>query len=218
MNTISVLCVTRGEPHTPRFLSHFSMVARFLRAEYVVCVDGGADVDSFGGKVVQVDCSSCPTVETVLEEAVAACSGDWILRLDDDETVSLAMLYFLANFTFGSEAVAFPRAHLWGDERTAIVNQEYWPDWQMRFSLREYAVRKVLHEPPPKCDLLAPACLLHHVYLVRSKEERKECAERYCKILGHDFPEKPTYWPSDYLDVKTAPVLDGIAAFGGGSS
>jgi hypothetical protein len=209
---ISVLCVTRGEPHSERFLRHFALVAKFLGAEFVVGADRAPHVQALGGKVVPVDCSSCPAVETVLEEAVAVCSGDWILRLDDDESVSLAMLYWMMTFDFSrGEAVAFPRAHLWGDEATAMTNPGYWPDWQMRLSLRKWAVRKVLHEPAARIDIVAPACLLHHVYLVRDRAARKECAERYCKIQGVPMPDPPTYWPSDYLSVETSPIFDGAA-------
>ena len=37
--SISVLCVTRGERHAPRFLQHFALVASFLRAELVIARD-----------------------------------------------------------------------------------------------------------------------------------------------------------------------------------
>ena len=209
--SISVLCVTRGEPHTPRFLHHFGLVAAFLRAEFVVARDR-CDIVVDGAKVIDVDCSSCPTCETVLEEAVAACSGDWILRLDDDETVSFAMLgCLLAADLAKYEAVGFPRAHLWGDEQTMLTNADYWPDVQMRFSKREWAVRHTLHEPPARLDAGVPGCLLHHVYLVRDREARRETAERYCRIQGVPMPDPPRYWPSDYLQLSTRPVGDGVA-------
>lgn len=207
--SISVLCVTRGERHTPRFLQHFALVASFLRAELVIARDR-CDIVVAGAKTIDVDCSVCPTCETVLEESVAACSGDWILRLDDDETVSLAMLgCLLAADLSGYEAVGFPRAHLWGDERTMLTNPDYWPDTQMRFSKREWAVRRTLHEGAPRMDCVAPGCLLHHVYLVRDREARRETAERYCRIQGVPMPDPPRYWPSDYLDATTIPVGDG---------
>jgi hypothetical protein len=186
------------------------MIAEILKAEYVVAADRAPQVDAHGGKVVAVDASSCPVIETVLEEAVAACSGDWILRLDDDETVSLAMLHCLLRFDFSDfEAVAFPRAHLWGSEQQALTNADYWPDVQMRLSRRHLAVRRVVHEAPPKIDCFVPACILHHVYLVRDRDARKECAERYCRIQGVPMPDPPRYWPSDYLDITTSPVFDG---------
>lgn len=209
--SLSVLCVTRGEPHTPRFLHHFSLVAAFLRAELVVARDR-CDVVVDGARTIDVDCSACPMIETVLEEAVAACRGDWILRLDDDETVSFAMLgCLLAADLSKCEAVGFPRAHLWGDERTMLTNAEYWPDVQMRFSKRQWAVRRTLHEGPPRMDAVAPACILHHVYLVRDREARRECAERYCRIQGVPMPDPPRYWPSDYLELELEPVNDGEA-------
>ena len=207
--SISVLCVTRGEPHTPRFLDHFALVAALLQAELVIARDR-CDIAVAGAKVIDVNCSACPMIETVLEEAVAACEGEWILRLDDDETVSFAMLgCLLAADLTRYEAVGFPRAHLWGDEHTAITNPDFWPDVQMRYSKRQWAVRKTLHEGPARVDAVAPGCLLHHVYLVRDREARKECAERYCRIQGVPMPDPPRYWPSDYLDVSTAPIFDG---------
>lgn len=209
MKNISVLCVTRGEPHTPRFLGHFGLVAAFLNAELVIARDR-CDVQVPGAKVIDVDCSNCPMIESVLEEAVAACSGDWILRLDDDETVSFAMLgCLMASGLSKYEAVGFPRAHLWASTSTMIKNAEYWPDVQMRFSKRQWAVRRTLHEGPARMDVVAPAAILHHVYLVRDREARREVAERYCRIAGIAMPNPPTYWPSDYLDLNLAPVGDG---------
>lgn len=208
--SISVLVVTRGEPHTPRFLAHAGHVAQFLGAEFVLGCDR-CEVHMPSVKVVQLDASACPMIEAVLEQAVDACDGDWILRLDDDETVSWAMLgYLLSCDHTRYEAIGFPRANLWGDEAHLLVDSEFWPDVQMRFSKRQYAVRRTLHEGPAKCDAIAPAMILHHNLLVRGREGRREVARRYCEIQG--VPMQDRYWPPDYMTkLDVAPVGDGFA-------
>lgn len=209
--SVSVLCVTRGEPHVGRFLHHFAFLANSLDAEFVIAADR-CDIAMTDARTVPVDCSRCPVIETVLEEAVAACRGDWILRLDDDETVSLALFRELLKVDRTScEAVAFPRAHLWGDEQTMLTNEWFWPDVQMRFSKRHLAVRRTIHEGAPKVDIVLNGCLLHHAFLVKDRDGRREVAERYCRIMGQPMPEPPTYWPPDFLSLKLAPVLDGEA-------
>ena len=203
---LSLLCVTRGENHARRFLTHFAHVADLLRAEYVIGCDR-CNIECSTAKIVRLDASSCPTVETVLEEAVGACSGDWILRMDDDETLSLAMLgYMLAEDWSKLECIAFPRAHLYVDEHHAIADPQWWPDWTMRLSPREYAVRHKLHEPAKKVTHLARAMMLHHNLLVRGREGRREVAERYCQILGTEMDD--SYWPES---PKVFEVGDGFA-------
>jgi hypothetical protein len=169
--SISVLVVTRGEPHTPRFLTHASRIAQFLHAEFVIGCDR-CEVRLGGAKVVPLDASACPMIETVLEQAVAACEGDWILRLDDDETVSWAMLGYLLSC--------------------------------------DYTKREAIHEGAQKIDAVAPAMLLHHAFLIRGREGRREVARRYCEIQG--VPPHDRYWPPDYMTaLNTSPVGDGFA-------
>jgi len=208
--SISVLVVTRGEPHTPRFLTHASRIAQFLHAEFVIGCDR-CEVRLGGAKVVPLDASACPMIETVLEQAVAACEGDWILRLDDDETVSWAMLGYLLSCDYTKrEAIAFPRANLWGHEGDHLTDAEFWPDVQMRFSKRQYAIRRTIHEGAQKIDAVAPAMLLHHAFLIRGREGRREVARRYCEIQG--VPPHDRYWPPDYMtSLNTSPVGDGFA-------
>ncbi len=207
---LSVLCVTRGEPHTPRFLSHLSLLANLLRAELVIGCDR-CDVNVPKAKKVRLDASSCPVVETVLEEAVSHCSGEYVLRLDDDETVSLAMAgYLLAGDWKNYEAIGFPRAHLWINESLMLTDEHWWPDIQMRLSLKRHAVRRVVHEGPPKLDVVVGAALLHHLWLVRTRDERLETCRRYHDAANQQMPENPTVWPTDHgHELKVAKVNDG---------
>jgi hypothetical protein len=207
---LSLLCVTRGEKHTPRFFGHFSLLANLLRAELVIGCDR-CDVDVPDAKKVHLDASSCPVVETILEEAVSHCSGEYVLRLDDDETVSLAMAgYLMAGDWQKHEAIGFPRAHLWVNESIMLTDAHWWPDVQMRLSLKKHAVRKFVHEGAPRLDVVVGGALLHHLWLVRTREERLETCRRYHAAANQAMPENPTVWPTDHgHELAVAYVNDG---------
>jgi hypothetical protein len=181
-----------------------------LHAELVIGCDR-CDVDVPSAKKVTLDASACPVVETILEEAVSHCSGEYVLRLDDDETLSLAMFGYLASGDWvNHQAIAFPRAHLWQNESLMLTGSQWWPDVQMRLSLKKHAIRKVVHEGPPMIDSVVGASLLHHIWLVRTREERLDACRRYHAAAGQQMPENPTVWPTDLgQELGVAKVQDG---------
>lgn len=107
---------------------------------FEVCQQAGADVVFW----IQNDSLTC---NAGLEELVKACSGDWIVRLDDDE-------YFEPSFLQIKDALIsqdrythykFPRLHISSIRPLRWVNDSYlYPDYQMRLFKNDLSI---LHFP-----------------------------------------------------------------------
>ena len=179
---LSILCVTRVEPFTHSFLHDMSQLSERLHAEFVVGVDRPltAFLPPFA-KIVKVE-NTGPSLEGVLDKCLSYCSGDFVLRLDDDERCSSAMVKWLEEREYEMKNHwSFPRVHLWSDKETALINPPLWPDPQTRLSLRSFAGgRTSLHSGSPfGFGANAPVAIEHHKFLVRSYAERKAIVERY---------------------------------------
>lgn len=213
---LSILTVTKLEPHSAYFLGKMRDLALALSAEFVVVVDGETpvifpDADRVG--VVQ----SKGYIESVLDEAVNACRGRYILRLDDDEMASPAMERWLAH---GCHLTAdnwqFPRAHLWPDAESVIMTPHLWPDMQTRLSVKEKAGgRGGVHAGSPfGMGEYAPVTIEHHKFLARTYEERLAIAKRYdAYSAGYGTGNmKPFSLPEDaYDEVTVVKKGDGAA-------
>ena len=178
---LSILTVTRSEPHTPRFLRHFRAVADMLSAEFVVACDRVATPDCDADRYIAVQSSGA--IEDVLVEAHSACSGDYVLRMDDDETLSAQAILSLAEWgglQSDSRVYALPRANLWGDQWHGISSGDLFPDFQVRLMPRDREQRTHVHEGIIP-DSLLPGMILHHKFLLKSREERLAIAARYEK-------------------------------------
>ena len=176
---LSILTVTRGEPHTPRFLRHFRAVADILSAEFVVACDRVSAPACDADRYVAVESSGA--IEDVLVQAHSACSGEYVLRMDDDETLSAQAILSLAEWgglESDSRVYAFPRANLWGDQWHGISSGSLFPDFQVRLMPRDYERRTRVHEGIIP-DSRFPGMILHHKFLIKSREERLAIAARY---------------------------------------
>lgn len=194
---ISILAVTRGEAHTPRFLHHFLTLASALDGEMVLGCDGPRASEIMNtvvslvspsvrpAKVHTIDVRpNQPIIEAVLHQVVAACTAPYVLRLDDDETLNPSAIEWLVSGAYERRDVwKFNRAHLWGDEGTYLEAPQLWPDHQTRLSTREKAGgRHWIHAGSPfgGGDLAPEACaILHHKFLVRTREAREDIGRRY---------------------------------------
>lgn len=176
---LSVLTVTRWEPHTPRFLRHFRAVADILSAEFVVAYDRVSQPACDADRYVAVESSGA--IEDVLVQAHSACSGEYVLRLDDDETLSPQAILALAEWgglESDSRVYAFPRANLWGDQWHGMSSGSLFPDFQVRLMPRDHERRTRVHEGLIP-DAIFPGMILHHKFLIKSREERLAIAARY---------------------------------------
>lgn len=169
---LSILCVTTGRDRAQPFLEHFMELAEKLDAECVIVRDG-EDVHSKG------------YIESVLDEAIARTSGEYILRLDDDERCSPAMVQWLEAREYEKgDHFTFPRVHFWGDSQSVILEQYYFPDLQTRLSVRAKAGgRGEIHLGSPfGAGEVTRVCLEHWVYLVKTYEERCATGVHYNEI------------------------------------
>lgn len=179
MTKLSVLCVSKCEPYTKRFFTHFRAIADIFGAEFVLAHDRCNPPDCGADKYLSVEASG--TIEDVLIDAHRACSGEYVLRLDDDETLSAHAIFLVRGMIeedLDGRIYAFPRANLIEDESTAIVSGSLFPDFQVRLMPRDAENRTLLHEGLSPNEAIK-GLLLHHKFLVKSVDERRAMAAAY---------------------------------------
>lgn len=193
MPLLSILCITKCERHAGIFLQMFVETANKIGAQLVIVVDGNEVVPNVPTGVKVAFTRSKGYLESVHDEAVSLCDGTYVLRVDDDETLSPAMRVWLAEKMYLThDHWKFPRQHLWavvpheGEKRHRVVllTPQLFPDEQTRLSVKRKAVgRTHIHAGSPfGGGEAAPVALRHHKFLVKSYEERKAIAERYESI------------------------------------
>lgn len=169
---LSILCVSDLKERAKPFLREMQQLSKMIGAEFALVVDG-------------VHVRSKGYIESVLDEALTFTHGDYILRLDDDEKCSPAMIRWLIEREYKADSHwSFPRVHLWDTPKQMIFEPYYWPDLQTRLSVREKAGgRPKIHSGSPfGAGTIARVCIEHWVYLCKSKEERLQIARRYHAI------------------------------------
>jgi hypothetical protein len=151
MTRLAILCVTRAEDFALPFLHTLAGDARDLYAQVVIAADGDAAAERVKSAFIPYAriyrVASAGYIESVLDEAVGYCTGQYILRLDDDERLSPALLTWLENEHYlAADHWAFPRANLWGDEGSVLVNPPLWPDAGTAAHFRPFMVPEVAYE------------------------------------------------------------------------
>lgn len=183
--TLSLLCITLGEPYSYPFLRGMIVLSKALNCEFALIADGGKSESLLqlnGFSPTGVVYGEGPSLEPVLDEALSLCHGDYVLRLDDDERCSVEMIRWLAMFGYEeSDHWSFPRRHMWPDADHFIVEDRLYPDYQTRLSVRAKAGgRHVLHAGSPfGPGMIASVSIEHFKFLVRSYAQRLELARRY---------------------------------------
>lgn len=170
--SLSLLCVSKGEPFAARFRQEFYDLAQHLGAEAIWLTDG-IHVHSLG------------YLESVLDEAITFTHGEYILRLDDDETVDHAMADWLATGLWMTDPIwKFPRRNLWKDAQHYLVTYPLWPDEQTRLTRRDLAGdRKPIHAGCPHGGgAVGVGAILHWSFLVKPYVRRVEISEKYDQI------------------------------------
>lgn len=219
---LTILVVTKAEPFAVPFLKRMSALADALRAEFVVGADGEGAAERLAIQwtkaPVIVIVKSKGYIESVLDVVLRRCTGRYVLRLDDDEQCSPAMVSWLVSEAYTTaKHWKFPRAHVWGDERTMLLHPALWPDHQTRLSLRELAGgRTVIHcGSPYGGGTDAGVVIEHHKFLVKSLEERRAIVRRYDGVAAGAGSCMAVFsTPEDVVDAgafRTAPVGSGFA-------
>lgn len=200
---LTILSITRGDAHAVPFLRELAGLGVRLRCDVVLAVDGAKAMERLAADRRLNPCalklvSSSGYVESVLDQALTFCSGDYVLRVDDDESVSPALEAWFAEGGFeAADNWKFPRLHLWDAERVpgvrasrgVLMTPHLFPDYQTRLSVRAKAGgRRGVHAGSPHGGgEIAPAALRHHKFVVKSRAERERIArtyDDYCEGYG----------------------------------
>jgi hypothetical protein len=186
---LSILCVTRAQRRVlPLVERMLDLSFRNKEWECVLAADGKdayseLEYLSRFARVVQVE--SAGYVESVLDEAIGACQGEYILRLDDDESVSPTMVRWLDRSAFIAEPHwCFSRAWLWLDPGHFLRMEPFWPDYQTRLSLKaQSGGRSLVHQGSPYgLGHVAPTTIEHHKLLLWSHRERLAHVAHYDQL------------------------------------
>lgn len=216
-----MITVTRGGAHALPFLRHFEGVSARLGANLIIAADGeraerACAILTFYYK----NCHILPVrsqgyIESVLDDVIDASNTGYILRMDDDEWIPESMVAWLAAREYETEEHwSFRRVHLWGDTRTAIVNDLLWPDQQTRLSIKAKARRasRAIHAPSPYgFGTWAPVHIEHHKFLVKTAAERAEIARTYERIqagAGSGVFRRFSLPEQEFPSLKLVPYAD----------
>lgn len=182
---LSILCVTAAEPWARPFVWTLSALASGLHAQLVVVPHGSAAVlrlIEWGVRPSGMVDGECRYLEAYLDDALALCNGRYVLRIDDDERCSPAMVAWLAMREYAvGDHWKFPRMHLWPNDQSALMTPQLFPDHQTRLSVRAKAGgRRTPHAMSPfGGGALAPAAIFHYKFLARTRAERARQAAVY---------------------------------------
>lgn len=184
---LSLAVLTAGKPYAAMVLEQMQVWAQLLGAELVVAGDGEcgyALAKQYADVAIPVEITN-GLGESAIPFIAQACRADWVLRFDDDETGTPAMLDWLKHSQWehsDASVYHFPRMWLWGDEAHFITDAPLWTDRQTRLTRRDVLTRwgnRVHASAPPEMGLDAPVAMLHHKLLVRTFAERQETARIY---------------------------------------
>lgn len=184
---LSIAVLSAGKPYATRCLNQCREWANELGVQLVVAGDGErgyALAKQYADVAIPVEITN-GLGESAIPIIAAACHTDWVLRFDDDETGTPALLEWLKQEVWEQNGVGvyhFPRAWLWGDEQHFITSAPLWTDKQARLTRRELLAgwgNHVHAGAPASAGIDVPAAMLHYKLLVRSFSERQETARLY---------------------------------------
>ena len=172
----------------PRRLAALLRLCRPVVDEIVLALDDRVDpaqaaaAIDLADRVVRV--AYAPPPERLLPWLYAQCTGDWILKLDDDEVPSAALLSGLREAADPSVThVWFPRRWLFDSADTYLDATPWVPDFQLRLSVNDSRLVRfpgVLHVP---IEVAGPAryvdAPIYHLDLLRPHAERERKARDY---------------------------------------
>lgn len=202
MPDLSILCVTRAEECVLPLLRQLPQISRLIGAELILAADGREAFESLAqdelghgrydpqtGLMIWpglFKIESSGYIESVLDWCINLTTGRYVLRIDDDESLSPPMINWLRNGDYKkSEHWKFSRAHLIGtspqSDPRVITSPPLWPDHQTRLSTREKSFgRSSIHcGSPHGGGDLCPYPIIHHKFVIKSREEREAIIQRY---------------------------------------
>ncbi len=216
--TISFCVCTRGPAARVRAL--LSLVRPYVD-ELVLAVDTAGDLEALeAGRELadqRLTFDFAPPPCRLIGWIQHQCNCDWLLRLDDDEIPSRALLDALPELARERRPTHFglTRRWLYGDASTYLTGSPWQPDYQLRL-LRNlpgiWHFTGLLHDPPHVLGELRLAELpIYHADLVLQtvKERRRKVAE-YERLrpgyMAGDVSVNAIYLPEDWDGIVTTPV------------
>ena len=165
--------------------------------EVVIAVDSEVDPQraaahaAFADRVLRVPYA--PPLERSLAWLHAQCSGDWILRIDSDEIVSVALVARLPELIRSTDVTHcwIPRRWLFPDRGTYIVEWPWLPDYQLRLVRNEPMLLRFPGTVHTSVTCLGPTRYLqepmyHLDCVIHSEEERARKASAYERLSGNE--------------------------------
>jgi hypothetical protein len=142
----------------------------------------------------------------------AQCNGDWILRLDGDEIPSTQMLQEIASARSDRRinGVFFARRNLFPTVATYIVQDPWYPDFQLRMVRNDGGLRfsGEVHSGPERSSpaRMVEAPIYHLPFIFADVESRRARAARYERLRPGLLA--PTGLPANHMELpETLPSL-----------
>ena len=215
---LSVCCLTANPSRAAAVLAGI----RDIADEVVVAVDvsGGEQeltpLTAIADRLFRIELDLFP--EQAMSWLHEQCSGDWILRLDDDEVPTAGLLERLGELTRARDVAQYwiARRWLYGDSEHWLEGWPWFPDFQGRLVRNDAQLwfpglchSNVAFRAPAR--YLADG-LYHLVHLLSSYQERDDKVERYLAIderlrVTAADPHLATYYlPERQQGLRTAAV------------
>ncbi|HEX5416699.1 MAG TPA: glycosyltransferase, partial [Chloroflexota bacterium] len=191
---LSLAIVTRN---SSQYIETLLKVGRGLADEVVVAVDASSSdateeiCEKYADKLFKF--APIPNPERPLGWLNRQCSGDWILRLDDDELPSAGLVRKLPELLRDRDMTHYWLRRRWVVGRNSqswIHQRPWWPDWQLRLFRN---IPSIVHVPGTlhtsylvqgAYRYLTGASLYHFDLVYHSREERLQKIARYRQVAG----------------------------------
>jgi hypothetical protein len=218
MATISFCMTTRGPlPRIPALLS----LVRPHVDEIVLAVDRTGNLDvldacrDLADRRLTFDYAAppCRNIGFLQHE----CSCDWLLRFDDDEIPSRALLDALPELVADRRPTHYGLTRRWlhGDTGTWVLSPPWHPDYQLRLVRNVPGLWRFTGEMHDGAIVLgerrlADLPIYHADLLLLPADERRRKAERYERLrpdhLAEGVPVNAIYVPEDWEGLATERV------------
>jgi hypothetical protein len=222
--SISFAITTRGHP--ARVHALLSLVRPYVD-EIVLAVDDRAGPETLDACAALADqrfeFEFAPPPCRVAGWLQQQCHGDWILRFDDDEVPSQALLDALGRLTADRQLTHYGLTRRWlhGDARTYLAGPPWQPDYQLRLVRNIGSLWSFSGKMHDGVEMLGEGRFVdlpiyHTDLLLLDLDERRTKAERYERLRPDHLTEgvsvNAMYVPEDWEDAVTEPVPDPDAA------
>src|SRR3954469_3733268 len=216
--TVSFCMTTRGPlPRIPRLLE----LVRPYVDEIVLAVDRMGNLDVIDACADLADrrltfdyaAPPCRNIGFLQHE----CSADWLLRFDDDEVPSRALLEALADLVADRRPTHYGLSRRWlhPDPGTYVLSPPWLPDYQLRLVRNVPGLWRFTGEMHDGAIVLGERRLVdlplyHADLLLLDVDARRRKAEKYERLrpdhLAEGVPVNAIYVPEDWDGVETAAV------------